>query len=197
MGCDIVSCLRCIATCMTERIQKKLKEKHELEASLKILLAKSRCIYTSNVLIYCLMPWWITHRWALLPFNILWISITYRHSRLKDKKTKQETTWTQRISKEAMVEEIRQNIDNVRNIYLVHCYQIENEKYLWPKVLEKAKYEEKVFWMDYSENISGTLKWEQQDSHFSKQQLVYIAWLLISLPSVRWHHSWLLTSHLQ
>ena len=28
----------------------------------------------------------------------------------------------------------------------------------------------KIFWMDFSENLSGTPKWEHQDSHFAKSQ---------------------------
>ena len=54
--------------------------------------------------------------------------------------------------------------------YTTHRYQIENDKFVFPKILETTDKFGRVFWMDFSENVSGTPKWEVQDAHFSKQQ---------------------------
>ena len=120
-----------------------------------------------------------------------------------NKKTRQETksTRTQRISKEATVEEICQNLDNVRNIYLVHRYQIENDKYLWPKVLERMERKRYSGWI-----TQKTFLAHQNGSHkiliFLSSSSVCIARLLmIKVDSIfticQMTTSMTLTTHLQ
>ena len=47
-------------------------------------------------------------------------------------------------------------------------YQIKNEKCVWAQILKTTGDYGDICWMDFSENVSGTPKWEPQDAHFFK-----------------------------
>ena len=68
------------------------------------------------------------------------------------------------------LEELRYNLDKQGQSYLHHRYEIKNDHYLWPQILENTQLGY-VFQMDYSENISCTPKFEPQDAHFSGKQV--------------------------
>ena len=85
--------------------------------------------------------------------------------------TKHEYTRTERVSKKGTAFELYNCLWNQRSSYLYHRYQIENDKYVWPQILETTNKFGRIFWMDYSENISGTPKFEPEDAHFAKKQL--------------------------
>ena len=85
--------------------------------------------------------------------------------------TKHEYTRTERVSKKGTAFELYNCLWNQRSSYLYHQYQIENDKYVWPQILETTNKFGRIFWMDYSENISGTPKFEPEDARFAKKQL--------------------------
>ena len=70
------------------------------------------------------------------------------------------------------IAELCTNLWEQKNVYLIHRYQIENDKFLWPEVLKTTEKYGSICWLDFSENVSGTPKWEPQDAHFSKQQFL-------------------------
>ena len=59
---------------------------------------------------------------------------------------------------------------NERRNYLQHRFQVENDKYQWKIILNSIPKYGAIFHMDYSENITGTPKFEPQSAHFSKKQ---------------------------
>ena len=81
-----------------------------------------------------------------------------------------KTSRTERVKKESTVEELCKTLKEKRNRYLYHRYQIENDNFIWRKVIETVEPLGNIYWMDYSENLSGTPKYEPQDAHFSKKQ---------------------------
>ena len=60
-----------------------------------------------------------------------------------------------------------------KNKYLVHRFQVENDKHEWKQILETVKDIGPVFHMDFSENITASPKFEPQSSHFSKRQFSF------------------------
>ena len=79
----------------------------------------------------------------------------------------------ERVIKEKVtevLEELRYNLDKQGQSYLHHRYEIKNDHYLWPQILENTQLGY-VFHMDYSENISCAPKFEPQDAHFSGKQV--------------------------
>ena len=54
--------------------------------------------------------------------------------------------------------------------YLLHRFQIQNDKYIWKHILETVDDYGPIFHMDYSGNIQATPKYEPQSAYFSKRQ---------------------------
>ena len=57
-----------------------------------------------------------------------------------------------------------------KHVYLKHRFQIANDKFEWKKILYTIPEFGVIYHMDYSENLSGSPKFEPQDAHFSKKQ---------------------------
>ena len=82
--------------------------------------------------------------------------------------TMKESTRTERVDKSKPVVEIYSSIMSMKDKYLQHRFQVENDRYHWKKVIDSQQDFGTLFHMDYSENVSGTPKFEPQDAHFSK-----------------------------
>ena len=54
--------------------------------------------------------------------------------------------------------------------YLIHKYQIYNDRFHWPTILATTENLGNILHMDYSENVSQHFKYEPQSSHFNKTQ---------------------------
>ena len=54
--------------------------------------------------------------------------------------------------------------------YLTHRYQVCNDSYYWPQILNTIGDLEPIYHMDYSENITQSIKYEPQEPHFNKKQ---------------------------
>ena len=80
-----------------------------------------------------------------------------------------ESKRTERVTYEADIKTLCADLNNEKKKYLYHRYQIENDKKKWKNILQTTDRGD-IFWMDYSENITGTPKFEPQDSHFAKKQ---------------------------
>ena len=53
---------------------------------------------------------------------------------------------------------------------LCHRFEVENDKSQWRKILASIEEIGPIFHMDFSENVTGTPKFEVQSAHFSKRQ---------------------------
>ena len=54
--------------------------------------------------------------------------------------------------------------------YLVHKYEVFNDIYHWPKILQTATDIGPIYRMDFSENIGQMYKYKPQSSHFRKAE---------------------------
>ena len=89
--------------------------------------------------------------------------------KLKDGSTK-ESKRTERVEYESSVMECQEKLYAVGKTYLIHRYDVEHDKYIWPKILAKANTcGEVITHRDYSENIQEKPKLEIQSMHFSKK----------------------------
>ena len=66
-------------------------------------------------------------------------------------------------------ENFKTYFNNQAVTYLLHRYEIKNDKYHWPQILNDTNLGY-IFHQDYSENISCSPKFEPQDAHFSSKQ---------------------------
>ena len=64
---------------------------------------------------------------------------------------------------------LKEDLDKMGPSYLHHRFEIKNDQYIWPQILDESEIEY-VFHMDYSENIQCTPKSEPQDAHFNSKQ---------------------------
>ena len=69
----------------------------------------------------------------------------------------------ERVTKEWTCKEIVEKLAVVRSKYLVHKYQIYNDQYHWPKILDSDDGD--IFHIDFSENLSQQYKLEPQSTH--------------------------------
>lgn len=76
----------------------------------------------------------------------------------------------ERVNKKSRTKFLFEKIMNERHIYLKHRYLVENDKQEWRNILNTISDIGPIFHMDFSENLSGTPKFEPQSDHFSKQQ---------------------------
>ena len=77
---------------------------------------------------------------------------------------------TERVNYEGQIEEVKEKLDAAAKSYLIHRYDVEHDKFSWPKILSKASERNIVVThRDYSENIQEKLKMEPQAMHFSKK----------------------------
>ena len=58
----------------------------------------------------------------------------------------------------------------MKSKYLSHHWEIENDKVHWKLILNSADDFGPIFHLDFSENITGTPKYEVQSAHFNKSQ---------------------------
>ena len=101
--------------------------------------------------------------------------LSYHQFNVKQVEYKSTKTQEMKMSKRTIREDIKQDVVSVyeevkrrSQEYLVHRFQIENDRYHWRKLLSQNT--EVIFHMDYSENVSGSPKYEPHDAHFSKAQ---------------------------
>ena len=76
----------------------------------------------------------------------------------------------QRLQHNSPVTEIFKKLCNSKNTYLCHRWQIEHDKVKWENILQLPDTTGPIFHVDFSENISGTPKYEVQSAHFNKSQ---------------------------
>ena len=52
----------------------------------------------------------------------------------------------------------------------MHRYQVCNDSYHWPQILNTVGDLRPIYHMDYSENITQSFKYEPHESHSNKKQ---------------------------
>ena len=91
-------------------------------------------------------------------------SVPYKNKKGEDKKR------TERVQYETEVAICKQKLDDMAKKYLIHRYDVEHDKLIWPQILEKAsENQEMVLHQDYSEKIQEQPKFEPQDMYWSKK----------------------------
>ena len=91
----------------------------------------------------------------------------YEYTNKKGEKKSGKRTVRNHFSEQFV--DFKANFDKCRVSYMHHRFEIKNDVYRWPLILNDSKLGY-VFHMDYSENISCTPKFEPQDAHFSGKQ---------------------------
>ena len=66
--------------------------------------------------------------------------------------------------------EVYGKLNGMRLEYLIHKYQIYNDRFHWPTILATTENLGNILHIDYSENVSQHLKYEPKSSHFNKTQ---------------------------
>ena len=78
---------------------------------------------------------------------------------------------TERVSYQNVdIKDVVHNFLESSREYLLHRYEIANDKYVWKNVLNTVSKIGPIFHFDYSENIQLTPKYEPQSAHFNKKQ---------------------------
>ena len=65
---------------------------------------------------------------------------------------------------------IVERLNKVKIHYLSHRFQVLNEKFEWPRITSTADDLGEIFWMDYSENLTGTPKDQHQAAFFFNKE---------------------------
>ena len=81
-------------------------------------------------------------------------------------KTKSKMTARDDVKKDVVP--VHAELQNDSKTYLKHSFLIETDKHEWKNILSNN--DDVIFHMDYSENISGSPKYEVRDAHFNKRQ---------------------------
>ena len=74
------------------------------------------------------------------------------------------------VNKKSTVKFLFEKLINERHIYLKHGYLPEKEKYEWGNILSTISDISSIFRKDFSENLSGTPKFELLSAHFLRWQ---------------------------
>ena len=77
---------------------------------------------------------------------------------------------TEKVEKVMTYKDLFNKLFSLKKQYCLHKYQVYNDMFHWPKILESVSDYGPIYHMDYSENLSQLFKYEPQSSHFSKQQ---------------------------
>ena len=77
---------------------------------------------------------------------------------------------TERVYHEETFSSIVERLNKVKIHCLSHRFQVLNEKFEWPRITSTADDLGEIFWMDYSENLTGTPKDQPQAAFFNKEQ---------------------------
>ena len=80
------------------------------------------------------------------------------------------TKRTETVQKEESIAELVDEFIDMWNDYLVHRYQIENEKFQWSKIFDTDQQYGTIHHLDFSENLQFATKFEPQSAHFNKDQ---------------------------
>lgn len=93
---------------------------------------------------------------------------TVEHNYVSKKGKNKATKRVERVEHFVDVEFIHNLLKTLTVKYAYHRYQISNDKYEWPSILQTVKEDSPIFHMDYSENLQLTPKFEPQSAHFNK-----------------------------
>ena len=85
-------------------------------------------------------------------------------------KTEKISKQTERVVSMRSFTEIYKSLSELRTKYLMHRYQVFNDKYQWPQILATTDTLGPIYHFDYSENLTQSYKYEPQSSHFNKKQ---------------------------
>ena len=77
---------------------------------------------------------------------------------------------TERVVSTRSFSDIYQSLAALKRKYLMHRYQVFNDKHHWPKILATTDSLGPIYHIDYSENLTQSYKFEPQSSHFNKKQ---------------------------
>ena len=95
------------------------------------------------------------------------------YKKLNKKTGKQEdkiSEKTERVISTRNVSDVYSSLAAKKTKYVMHRYQVANDKYQWPKIASTTDSYGPIYHFDYSENLSQSYKFEPQSSHFNKQQ---------------------------
>ena len=86
------------------------------------------------------------------------------------KKAEKVSDKTERVISTRSFSEIYSSLVKLKTKYLMHRYQVFNDKHQWPKILATTDSFGPIYHFDYSENLTQSYKYEPQASHFNKKQ---------------------------
>ena len=81
-----------------------------------------------------------------------------------------ESTKTKKVMKKMTYKEIYITLTEQRAKYMLHKYQLKNDRLHWPKILSTINEYGPIFHLDFSENLQQQYKFEAQSCHFNKTQ---------------------------
>ena len=61
-------------------------------------------------------------------------------------------------------QELYKKLGDIKKIYLMHRYQVNNDVFHWPMILATTIIHDSIYHIDYSENLSQMYKFEPQSS---------------------------------
>ena len=90
-------------------------------------------------------------------------------SEYKSKKTGElkTTKRTETVQKEESIAELVDEFIDMWNDYLVHRYQIENDKFQWSKIFDTDQQYGTIHHLDFSENLQFAPKFEPQSDQYT------------------------------
>ena len=85
-------------------------------------------------------------------------------------KKKKKSEKTEHVEHQLSYTGILQKLNESKWAYVLHKYQIYNDKLHWPIILQTIPTYSEIYHMDFSENLTQLFKFEPQSSHFNKSQ---------------------------
>ena len=77
---------------------------------------------------------------------------------------------TERVSSSITYQELYKKLGDIKKIYLMHRYQVNNDVFHWPMILATTITHGSIYHIDYSENLSQIYKYVPESSNFIKRQ---------------------------
>ena len=59
---------------------------------------------------------------------------------------------------------------SMKKLYITHKFEVYNDAFYWPKIMNCIPGIGEIYHLDYSENMTQQYKFEPQSSHFNKKQ---------------------------
>ena len=83
---------------------------------------------------------------------------------------KKKSEKTERVEHQLLYTAILKKLNESKWAYVLHKYQIYNDKLHWPIIPQTVATHDKIYHMDFSKNLTQLFKYKPQSSHFNKSQ---------------------------